>query len=432
MKDRLPAPLARVLDACRRQDPGGFRQLQHACLPVMLAAAFHFLKDTQQSEDVVHDALLLAWLNARRFRVEDDPPEPWLFTILGSRLYSQLDALPHPSGGWQEQKSEHDASCVTRAIPARLQGPSLWELSRSLTPSPPSAMLVDRLTESLSAQLGAARLPTTPTGERVHPPLYDASLQRRMQRSRLAYQGKMAFQQRLGRPLEDWLFQRWLAQRPGSQMLESQGLPRRSIEATLGDRLDITLPPRQLVRYLSYPDAFPDRVARRKVSNQFLWAGDWDLPCHYLADSSRTRFIQDLWSHRLAPDHSETFQQLAQALEQGQPLRSHHKGILLDSRARILEYLRLYLLYMENMACFGFDKHEGKDRLGVAIDRHGKLIKINKGLHRLAMAQVLGLPEVTVRVRCVHRQWWQGITGQTRGSAALECLTRALPACEPT
>lgn len=414
-----PAPLQQALDACRRRDPEGFHRLRQAVAPAMLATALHFVQDVRQSEDVVHDTLLLAWLNAERFAADDLPPGSWLFTILGSRLHSQLEALAGrpPS--------------APRALPTGLQGQALWTLARDLEPRPPSASLGDRLTESLSARLAAPQLPRTPTGELVHPPLYDARLRRKMLTSRLAYQAKEGFKHRLGRPLEEWAFRRWLAQRSGSQWLEAQGLPRRSIEAALGDRLDLEVNPGRLVRSLSYPDAFPDRTERRKASNLFLWSGDWDLPRHDLADSSRTRFIQDLWTHRLEPSRSETFRRLEQELEQGRPLRSHHKGMLLDSRERILEYLRLYLLYMENMACFGFDKHEGKDRLGVTIDRHGRVIKTNKGLHRLAMAQVLGLAEITVRVRSVHRQWWQRHAGDAKGRDALERVAQALPECVP-
>ncbi|MFY0992242.1 RNA polymerase sigma factor [Halomonas sp. C05BenzN] len=414
-----PAPLELALDACRDQDSAGFHRLRQDIAPSMLATADSFLDDARQSEDVVHDTLLLAWLNARRFRSDGTPPGPWLFAILGSRLHNQLEALG---------KGQPTAA---RQVPARLQGQALWSRSRELEPRPPGPSLDGRLTESLSAQLAAPRLPRTPTGERVHPPLYDVRLRRKMLTSRLAYRTKMSFQHGLGRPLEEWLFRRWLAQRAGSRWLEAQGLPRRSIEAALGERLDLAVNPGQLVRCLSYPAAFPDRVERRKASNLFLWSGDWDLPCQYLADSGRTRFIRDLWSHRLDPSRSETCRQLEQQLEQERPLRSHHKGMLLDSRERILEYLRLYLLYMENMACFGFDRHEGKDRLGVTIDRHGGIIKTNKGLHRLAMAQVLGLSEVTVRVRSVHRQWWERHAGDARGRDALERIARALPECVP-
>ncbi|MDI5983538.1 sigma factor [Halomonas sp. M4R5S39] len=414
-----PAPLQQALDACRHRDPEGFHRLRQAVAPAMLATALHFVQDVRQAEDVVHDTLLLAWLNAERFAADDLPPGSWLFTILGSRLHSQLEALAGrpPS--------------APRAVPTGLQGQALWTLARDLESRPPSASLGDRLTESLSARLAAPQLPKTPTGELVHPPLYDARLRRKMLTSRLAYQAKEGFKRRLGRPLEEWAFRRWLAQRPVGQWLEAQGLPRRSVEAALGDRLDLEVNPGRLVRCMSYPDAFPDRTERRKASNLFLWSGDWDLPHHSLADSSRTRFIQDLWTHRLEPSRSETFRRLEQQREQGRPLRSHHKGMLLDSRERILEYLRLYLLYMENMACFGFDKHEGKDRLGVTIDRHGRIIKTNKGLHRLAMAQVLGLAEITVRVRSVHRQWWQRHAGDAKGRDALERVAQALPECVP-
>ncbi|MCH4564316.1 hypothetical protein MKP05_14480 [Halomonas sp. EGI 63088] len=414
-----PAPLTQALDACRRRDPEGFHRLRQFIAPPMLATADHFLEAPRQAEDVVHDTLLLAWLNAGRFAADEDHPGSWLFTILGSRLHNQLEALTTATPS------------ATRRIPARLQGQALWTLSRDLEPRPPSPSLSDRLGDSLSARLAAPQLPRTPTGELVHPPLYDARLRRKMLTSRLAYQAKEGFKRRLGRPLEDWLFRRWLAQRSGCHWLEAQGLPRRSIEHALGDRLDLEVNPGRLVRSLSYPDAFPNRAERRKASNLFLWSGDWDLPRHDLVDSSRTRFIRDLWTHRLDPSRSETCRQLERQLEQGRPLRSHHKGMLLDSRERILEYLRLYLLYMENMACFGFDMHEGKDRLGVTIDRHGRLIKTNKGLHRLAMAQVLGLAVVTVRVRSVHRQWWERHAGDAKGRDALERVAQALADCAP-
>lgn len=423
MSSRLstnPASLTLAVEACRRQDPDGFHRLRQEFAPPTLATAHHFLDDPQQSEDVVHDVLVLAWLNARRFRADIDHPGIWLFNILGSRLHNQLEA-----------SGESGHSPNTRQVPARLRGQVLWALSHELTPQPPSASLYKRLADSLSARLEASRLPRTPTGELVHPPLFDVRLRRKMLTSRLGYQAKETFKRHLGKPVEEWLFHRWLTQRVGGRWLIEQGLPRRSVEAYLGEQLELRLNPRRLMRDFSYPAAFPDRIARRKASNLFLWSGDWDQPRQYLADSGRTRLIQDIWCHRLAPERSETFRQLKQQLEQGRPFRSHHKGMLLDSEQRILEYLRLYLLYMENMACFGFDRHEGKDRLGVAIDRHGRIIKTNKGLHRLAMAQVLGLSEIAVRVRSVHRLWWDEVARQARGRDALERVAAALQECTP-
>lgn len=419
-----------ALLACVQGDIAGFQRLQQLGMPGLLAVAERFLVEDQHAEAVVHDTLLMAWRNAYRLADSGLPPGHWLFTILSCRLHNQLSALERalppatPADG-------QGPPAVPERIPAERRGPALWDLAQQLPPASPGQALLSRLDQTRQALQRIPQLPLTPTGEAVHPPLYDPRLRRKMLTSRLAYQAKMAFQRTLGRPVEDRLFHRWQTRRDRRHALEAQGLPRRSVEASLGERLNLEIEPRRLVRGFSFPAGFPDRLQRRKASNLFLWDGDWDLPRHYLADSERTHFIQDLWRHRLAPEHSATFQTLETQRRQGNPLRSHHRGLLLDSRERILEYLHLYLVYMEDMACFGFDAHAGKDRLGVAIDRHGNLIKINKGLHRLAMAQVLGLPRVSVRVRSVHRQWWDALTEGAGGDEALERLAQALPDLTP-
>lgn len=102
---------------------------------------------------------------------------------------------------------------------------------------------------------------------------------------------------------------------------------------------------------------------------------------------------------------------------------------MLNSHARILIYLRAYLGFLDDMAERGFDAARGKDALGVAVSRDGRLLKINRGLHRLAMAQYLGLETVPVQVRAVHREWWAHVVGDTSGAVALERLREALGQC---
>ena len=81
---------------------------------------------------------------------------------------------------------------------------------------------------------------------------------------------------------------------------------------------------------------------------------------------------------------------------------------------------------MEDMSYFGFKAGLRKDRLGVVIDRHGGLIKSNKGLRRIAMAQTLGIQRVTVRVRAVHQLWWEQFTQGTTGRAAINKVAEAI------
>ena len=73
----------------------------------------------------------------------------------------------------------------------------------------------------------------------------------------------------------------------------------------------------------------------------------------------------------------------------------------------------------------------GKDALGVVISREGRILKINRGLHRLAMAQRLGLPKVPVQVRHVHRYWWDHVTAGATGELALHRMQQALRRCVP-
>lgn len=86
---------------------------------------------------------------------------------------------------------------------------------------------------------------------------------------------------------------------------------------------------------------------------------------------------------------------------------------------------------VDDMAEHGFNAGRGKDPLGVAISREGKILKVNKGLHRLAMAQHLGLPSVPVQVCHIHRDWWNKITAGTTGEEALLKMQKALSSCTP-
>src|SRR3546814_17279601 len=112
------------------------------------------------------------------------------------------------------------------------------------------------------------------------------------------------------------------------------------------------------------------------------------------------------------------FQKLMARIERGEPWASHQQGVLLNTPEKIRDYLRVYIGFLDDMALNGFDPSRGKDPIGVAIKRKGRILKINRGLHRLAMAQRLGLLSIPVSVRCVHRVWW------VRGIGSATCRGR--------
>lgn len=273
------------------------------------------------------------------------------------------------------------------------------------------------------------KLPRTPSGEALSTDLYDPRLRWSMLRSRWAYVTREAFEDRVIRPLENRLFQRWLANGFLAEQVEEMGLPYRSVDDYLGEGLDLHIDPRQLVCSLSMKKSFPKSGQRNKAKNTFIWKGKWDLFRYDFHKGQRYQFISDVWAHRHALDQSQAYHDLIKLLEQGRPLTSHQKGFLLNTPDKVLAYLETYVGYMNEMARNGFDDTLGKDRLGVAIDRHGGIVKINRGLHRLAMAQVLGLEEIVVRVRAVHVDWWREVTQGETGEKALQNMAEALKTC---
>ncbi|AMD02381.1 RNA polymerase sigma factor [Halomonas chromatireducens] len=426
------ASLDTLIGGCIEGDITAFEHLASACLPGLLGVSAGFLEQPEHHEAVCRDTLVLAWRNLSE-PGSNTAPSVWLYGIFASRLYNQLLALHGSQQAMRRRvdalEAEHSTTVdsPTGPRPALLSGTRLLALSHQVPSVAPSPLLLAELNERISAEIAQRNAPLTPTGERVYPPLYDPALRYRMFRSRAAFQIKEGFKRRLGRPFEDQWFERWLNKKAGSALLESQGLPRRSIEAHLGGRLDLEIDPNALSRGMDFPASFPNRTQRRKISNQFIWPGDWDLKTPALADTQRQKFIRDLWSHRLDLTASDSYNRLLNRVELGGALRMHHHGILLDSESRIHAYLERYLLFMEDMSCFGYKANLGKDTLGIAIDRHGGMVKVNKGLHRLAMAQILGIQRVTVRVRAVHQLWWEQHKGSEQGKRALENVTAALP-----
>ncbi len=238
---------------------------------------------------------------------------------------------------------------------------------------------------------------------------------------------KLTFRQRAGIPIEEFWFQRWLKGQPGATSLERMGLPRRSIEKRLGNHLILPIDPRTMIRDVNFKGV----GGVRPSTSAFIWDGDWDESRGDLRHGSRYEFITDLDEHRDDLTLTQRFKEHDARLKAGEPWASVREGILLDSEAKILAYLNIYLDFLDDMARHGFDAERGKDALGVAVTREGHLLKINRGLHRLAMAQRVGLPSIPVVVRAVHRQWWEKVTMGTTGQDALDRLAQALATCTP-
>lgn len=234
-------------------------------------------------------------------------------------------------------------------------------------------------------------------------------------------------QRYLGLPVGNALLARWLQGKPGARYIERAGLPRHSLDIFLGARpLTLHIDPRSLIRNVEF---LPRKVEARPSSMAFIWDGQWDLRRDDLRVGTRYRYVNDIHENRHQLERVERYQKMLACIERGRPWSSPRQGILLDTPEKIKAYLGVYIGYLDGMAASGYVAALTRDDIGVAISREGRILKINRGLHRLAMAQHVGLPRIPVRVRAVHRIWWDEVTRGVSGLAALERMCSALRDC---
>lgn len=267
-----------------------------------------------------------------------------------------------------------------------------------------------------------------PRADKALVQLGSPKIRRRVRIARIADAVQSRTQQYLGLPVGHLLLKCWLRDLPGAGAIERFGLPRHSLEDHLGAQaLTLLVDPRALIRVVAFR---PRKVEKRPSSLAFIWDGQWDLR----RDDVRLdtyKLISEIDENRDHLERTAFFREMMGHIEQGRPWSSHRQGILLDTPEKIKTYLRIYIGYLDNMAVKGYVADMTHDDLGVAISSEGRILKINRGLHRLGMAQRVGLPQVPVRVRAVHRAWWDRVTDGASGQLALERMCQALKDCVP-
>jgi hypothetical protein len=268
-----------------------------------------------------------------------------------------------------------------------------------------------------------------PGADEAFAPLVAASIRRRVLIAHLMVGLRRISQRYLSLPLERVLLEHWMRGQSAGRYVEALGLPRHILIDALGqEALTLHVDPRKLVRMAARA---PSRVEKRPSSLVFIWDGSWDERRADLYTGSRYRLISELDENRDHLECTQRFRKLMQHIELGAPWSSHQQGVVLDTPEKIRAYLRIYIDFLDGMAAKGFDPSRGKDPLCVGISRHGRILKLNHGLHRLAMAQRIGLSTIPVEVRCVHRLWWNRVTQGATGAAALKRVLSALHECVP-
>jgi hypothetical protein len=166
------------------------------------------------------------------------------------------------------------------------------------------------------------------------------------------------------------------------------------------------------------------RHLTRNLHGQFITDGDWDL---------RTRphemrpVVIELFVEGRLPQQTAEYQKLAAWIDDGRfgwtkgcrtrEDLDHYFDALIGTYERIRD--DGYLTQCE----LGSD---GSDEIRIAIDRHGDPCVFGGGTHRLAIARVLGIPEVPVLVKRVHATWVAASQERLQTGDAAEAIGAAL------
>lgn len=237
----------------------------------------------------------------------------------------------------------------------------------------------------------------------------------------------------LGEPLSYLYANAWRHNIPGAKTLEHLGMPRTIAAHIIGKtNLVVNIDPRTLVQFTMHPPG----TVRKPAKSAFIWNGDWDLYRIDLRNDYAIKLIRDLDKHRNDLTKTDKYKELIQRIQSGKPFKSHQEGVFLNTPERVIEYLKVYLYFLDNMAANGYEYSRAKDHPGVAISRDGRLLKTKRGAHRLAMAQHLGMTSIPVEVRYVHKIWWNKIINEALDKThAIEglrtAIQQAVPETEP-
>lgn len=144
--------------------------------------------------------------------------------------------------------------------------------------------------------------------------------------------------------------------------------------------------------------------------------GDWDLHATPVAETPTHRFIAELVAAGYDYRATAAYARMIAEIDSGKAIR--HKKSIIDSRDKVEAHFAYYCGVCRSMAADGYRRESARDPLCVMIGRHGNIVKEEKGRHRLAVAQLVGVPMIPVWVRHVHPLWVEELRRTFPGSAA--------------
>jgi hypothetical protein len=184
----------------------------------------------------------------------------------------------------------------------------------------------------------------------------------------------------------------------------------------LGDRLQVSVDPARVTRKLA-SRALPE------IRESFLVDGLGRLPSDPVASLYTYRDMEDIARHGADWRATRLGQWLEAAIEAGRPPLV--RGARVTDDAGIEAYYRVYLTMFESMRAIGY-RYQGDDQMCFAIGAEGDVLLIRRGTHRLAAAQILGVPKIEGRVTHIDRAFAERATRDFPGRRVADAIGSAI------
>lgn len=175
-----------------------------------------------------------------------------------------------------------------------------------------------------------------------------------------------------------------------------------------GDSLVYRINPKLLKYHILDPDIMPE--------NLFVWSGEWDRDIIPIEEHEKFSMVKELFVNKKDFRDTRFYSLAVKRMNEGKPLQRGNN--ILDSEENIGEYFKKHIRLFNDIKNSGFNLNLAPE-VGVVIGRDGRLIHFRQGHHTLAMAKILGVENIIVRIRAVHSKW---LSGQIKNRSSLYIL----------
>jgi hypothetical protein len=183
-----------------------------------------------------------------------------------------------------------------------------------------------------------------------------------------------------------------------------------AILATLcfGDSLVFKIDLKRLKYHIEDPDSMPEKF--------FVWYGEWDRKIIPTEEHEKFAMIRELFIENKNYRDTIFYSLAKEQILKGEPLQ--RGDIFLDSDEKIIQYFEKYIKLFAEIKSRGF-KPDLAPEVGVIVDRDGRLLYFRQGHHSHAIGKMMGVTDVTVRIRAVHGIW---LSNNIRSGSKLHIL----------